>query len=72
LWVEREAQAHNRMMSLAWTTAGLSRAKKMPPLSKLLVGQTDAAPQSQSELKAMLHTLSGRYGGAVRTVESNG
>ena len=66
LWVETRREQHNRDMTLAWQTANLTNAKKLPGLERLLVKPPEAKTQSPSEMRAMLQTLSERYGGKVR------
>lgn len=67
VWKEREERLTNRLSTAAWMVANLSRAKKLPDLRKILVG--DAAktkPQTAAQKRQMLHTLSSQFGGSVR------
>ena len=68
LSVETRRDQHNRDMTLAWQTANLSRAKKLPGLDRFLVKPPSAGAQSVSEMRTMLQRLSARYGGRVRSV----
>lgn len=68
LWAETKRSEHNRDMTLAWQIANLTNAKKLPALDRLLAKPPQERVQSMSEMKAMLHTLSQRYGGKVRVM----
>jgi hypothetical protein len=63
--VEERVERHNRDVRLAWLTVALDRMKK-PEIRKFLIG--GAPVQSVSEQLSVLHALSQRYGGQVRTV----
>lgn len=66
LWAERMRDQHNRDMVVAWQTANLVRAKKLPSLGRLLVRAPNERQQGAGEMKTILHQLSARYGGKVR------
>lgn len=69
LWLERKIDAHNDAMRLAWRTADLFHARKMPELQTLLIGPDSVRrPQTKQEQLAMMHQLSGLFGGKVRQV----
>lgn len=72
VWAETIRITHNRDMTLAWQTANLSHAKKLPPLTKYLVREPNPKTQTFAEQKSMLQMLSKRYGGKVRTVPMHG
>lgn len=60
----REDQA-DRDTSLAWRVAALMRQKKLPALQSLLIS-AKKRKQTAGEMAAVLHTLSGQFGGPVR------
>lgn len=57
--------ARDREIVLAWNTAALSRAKKLPAL-KTLLAQSHQKVQTMGEQRAMLALLSERYGIPLR------
>jgi hypothetical protein len=67
IWAEQQRASHNRDMTLAWQTANLTNAKKLPSLERLLVKSPEERVQTTGDMKAMLFELSKRYGGKVRT-----
>ena len=72
LYVEARREQHNRDTALAWQTANLTRAKKLPNLSRLLIVAPDKKAQTLDEQRQMLKILSQRYGGSVRTLRMDG
>jgi hypothetical protein len=61
---EKVERQHNRDTALAWRTAMLQRAKKIPGLKELLTAKKGR--QSVSEMRDVLEMLSQRYGGKVQ------
>jgi hypothetical protein len=57
-----------RIMTQAWLTASLSRAKKVPSL-KTLLNKSKAGTQSTDQMLAAIRTLSDQYGLPIRRVD---
>lgn len=52
---------HNREIAQAWSIAKLSRAARVPPLSRLLEPET-VGPQTPQQQRTMLSGLAEQYG----------
>ncbi len=63
--VWREAQAHSRAITLAWYTAALQRAKRLPSLKRLLNPPKTKrlTPQEKRQRAAEFAELTERMGG---------
>ncbi len=61
----RKQEEVERDIARAWWTAKLSRADKIPKLTDLLYR---GKRQSAREIRGVLHTLAGQFGGSVRRV----
>jgi len=72
IWAEQQRASHNRDMALAWQTANLTNAKKLPSIERILVKSPEERKQTIGDMRAVLHELSKRYGGKVRTVKMDG
>jgi hypothetical protein len=56
---------HDERMTLAWTTAALSKQRKLPSLKTLLVKRRPRQ-QTAGEMRTILHMLAAQYGGRLR------
>ena len=72
-WRRREEASQNHVAMTAWLVAKLSRAKDVPSLKRLLVGEAATTRrQTMEEQREMLQVLSGLFGGPVRKVQPHG
>jgi predicted lipoprotein len=60
---ERDKHERHRDMALAWMTAKLQRAEKIPSLQTLLEDRKER--QTVGQMRTVLEQLSQRYGGKV-------
>lgn len=64
------AREHNERAWLAYTTAALTRAKRMPPLRDLLVRDGDRKPRSWHDMKSVAMQWTVALGGQIKTKDS--
>lgn len=69
--VNRARDEHDRGVVMAWQTANLTRAEKLPDLRTLLA-RTQSGRQTHDEMRAQLESLSRLTGFPLRKVVSGG